>query len=167
MKKLQLRQIIKEELKLTDIFSSFTNPSLEEIAENKELLERLKFDINDVYEITDKTTNTIEFKDSEDRINLTRLNRNNDYYEVKLYWLDETKDPPELTTEKPKRVSPKTANTHISNFVTYFLPKYDKFLIRPEGEIRFRLFRIVLEDIIDKDIWDLKYFDKGILLERK
>jgi hypothetical protein len=46
----------------------------------------------------------------------------------------------------------------MSNIINKFLPNYDQFLIRPNDDIRFRLFQLLLNKYIDKNEWMLDFY---------
>ena len=71
--------------------------------------------------------------------------------------------------DTPKNVTPKTMNTHMSNIINKFLPNYDQFLIRPNDEIRFRLFQLLLNKYLDKNKWNVSFDlkNKEILIYNK
>jgi hypothetical protein len=69
----------------------------------------------------------------------------------------------------PEDVTPKTMNTHMSNIINKFLPNYDQFLIRPNDNIRFRLFQLLLNKYLDKNKWNVSFnpTKKEILIHNK
>jgi hypothetical protein len=71
--------------------------------------------------------------------------------------------------DTPKDVTSKTMNTHMSNIINKFLPNYDQFLIRPNDDIRFRLFQLLLNKYLDKNEWNISFYpdEKQIFLSKK
>ena len=148
MKKAELVNIIKEEIKRLNGNGDFSWIDLRE----SELLVEFNYNIDDTYPITNELPFNIEFKDDEDRLNITKGKLNNNYIEIKLYWLDNKK---KLRMDAPEGILPKTMNTHLSNIINKFLPNYDQFLIRPNDPIRFRLFQLLLNKYLNKEEWEL------------
>jgi hypothetical protein len=148
MKKSELVNIIKEEIKHLNGTGDFSWIDLRE----SELLAEFNYNIEDTYSITNELPFNIEFKDDEDRLNITKGKLNNNSIEIKLYWLDDKK---KLRMDAPEGILPKTMNTHLSNIINKFLPNYDQFLIRPNDPIRFRLFQLLLNKYLNKDEWEL------------
>ena len=148
MKKTELVNIIKEEIKRLNGNGNFSWVDLRE----SELLAEFNYNIDDTYSITNELPFNIEFKDDEDRLNITKEKLNNNYIEIKLYWAEKNGVP---RMDTPKDVTPKTMNTHMSNIINKFLPNYDQFLIRPNDPIRFRLFQLLLNKYLNKDEWKI------------
>jgi hypothetical protein len=146
MKKSELISIIKEEIKRLNGNGDFSWIDLRE----GELLAEFNYNIDDIYPITNELPFNIEFKDDKDRLNITKGRLNNNFIEIKLYWVDD-KGKPRMDT--PESVLPKTMNTHLSNIINKFLPNYDQFLIRPNDPIRFRLFQLLLNKYLNKEEW--------------
>jgi len=148
MKKSELISIIKEEMKRLKGNGDFSWVDLRE----SELLVEFNYNIDDIYPISNELPFNIEFKDDKDRLNITKGRLNNNFIEIKLYWVDD-KGKPRMDT--PESVLPKTMNTHLSNIINKFLPNYDQFLIRPNDPIRFRLFQLLLNKYLNKEEWQL------------
>jgi hypothetical protein len=148
MKKSELISIIKEEMKRLKGNGDFSWVDLRE----SELLVEFNYNIDDIYPISNELPFNIEFKDDKDRLNITKGRLNNNFIEIKLYWIDD-KGKPRMDT--PESVLPKTMNTHLSNIINKFLPNYDQFLIRPNDPIRFRLFQLLLNKYLNKEEWEL------------
>jgi len=148
MKTSELRTIIREEIKRLNGNGDFSWVDLRE----SELLAEFNYNIDDTYPITNELPFNIEFKDDEGRLNITKGTLNNNYIEIKLYWLDDKK---KLRMDAPEGILPKTMNTHLSNIINKFLPNYNQFLIRPNDPIRFRLFQLLLNRYIDKNEWEM------------
>jgi hypothetical protein len=151
MIKTELKQLIKEEilnLKGSGDFSWIT------LREN-ELLNEFNYNLEDTYPITNEIPFNIEFKDDKDRLNITKGRLNNNFIEIKLYWAEPGGN---VRMDTPEGVTSKTMNTHMSNIINKFLPNYDQFLIRPNDDIRFRLFQLLLNKYIDKNEWMLDFY---------
>jgi hypothetical protein len=146
MKKSDLVRIIKEEIKQTKGNGEFSWIDLRE----NELLAEFNYNIEDTYSITNELPFNIEFEDEDGRLNVTKGKLNNNFIEIKLYWVDSKG---KLRMDTPEGVLPKTMNTHMSNIINKFLPNYDQFLIRPNDPIRFRLFQLLLNKYTNKDEW--------------
>jgi len=130
-----------------------------------ELLIEFNYDINNIYQINNELPFNIEFKDDQNRLNITKGKLNKDAIEIKLYWVD---NDGKIRMDNPDGISPKTMNTHLNNILNKFLPKYNKFLIRPNDPIRYRLFQLLLNKYIDKNQWNITFNpdDSIILLNR-
>lgn len=151
MKKSELLKLIKEEIQTLNGLGEFSWVTLRE----NQLLSELNYNLDDVYPVTHEIPFNIEFKDDKDRLNITKGKINNGFIEIKLYWAD---NDGKLRMDAPEGISPKTMNTHLYNVINKFLPNYDKFLIRPNDDIRFRLFQLLLNKYIDKNEWELSFY---------
>lgn len=129
-----------------------------------ELLAEFNYNLEDIYSITNELPFNIEFKDNQERLNITKGKLNKDFVEIKLYWVDNSG---KVRMDTPEGVLPKTMNTHLNNILNKFLPNYNKFLIRPNDDIRYRLFQLLLNKYIDKSQWDITFNDKIIYLIKK
>jgi hypothetical protein len=159
MKKSKLIQIIKE--LILEINNGIDFPETTEY--ELKLLESFNYNLNNIYPISVKTKYVFEFKDDQNRLNIIKGKENNDYIELKLYWIDETGKP---RMDSPKEVSPKTMSTYVSIIINDFLPIFDKFLIRPNDPIRFRLFELLINKYIDKSNWVVIRFQNNFILQR-
>ena len=162
MKKSELKQIIKEEIESLNGTGDFSWVTLRE----SELLAEFNYNLEDTYPITNELPFNIEFKDNKDRLNITKGKLNNNFIEIKLYWAEPNGN---VRMDTPEDVLPKTMNTHMSNIINKFLPNYDQFLIRPNDDIRFRLFQLLLNKYLDKNEWGLIFYPekKEIFLYKK
>ena len=162
MKKSELKQIIKEEIESLNGTGDFSWVTLRE----SELLAEFNYNLEDTYPITNELPFNIEFKDNKDRLNITKGKLNNNFIEIKLYWAEPNGN---VRMDTPEDVLPKTMNTHMSNIINKFLPNYDQFLIRPNDDIRFRLFQLLLNKYLDKNEWGLISYPekKEIFLYKK
>jgi hypothetical protein len=162
MRKPELKQIIREEISALKNSGDFSWVTLRE----NQLLKELNYNLEDTYSLNNELPFNIEFKDNKGRLNITKGKLNNGFIEIKLYWIDE-KGTPRMDT--PDDISPKTMNTHLSNIINKFLPNYTQFLIRPNNEIRFRLFQLLLNKYLNKDEWELSFYpeQKQIFLLQK
>lgn len=162
MKKSELKQIIKEEIESLNGTGDFSWVTLRE----SELLAEFNYNLEDTYPITNELPFNIEFKDNKDRLNITKGKLNNNFIEIKLYWAEPNGN---IRMDTPEDVLPKTMNTHMSNIINKFLPNYDQFLIRPNDDIRFRLFQLLLNKYLDKNEWGLISYPekKEIFLYKK
>jgi hypothetical protein len=151
VKKSELKQLIKEELKSSQGSGDFSWITL---CEN-ELLVEFNYNLEDTYPINNELPFNVEFKDDKGRLNITKGRLNNNFIEIKLYWADPGGN---LSMDTPKDVTSKTMNTHMSNIINKFLPNYDQFLIRPNDDIRFRLFQLLLNKYLDKNEWDISFY---------
>ena len=151
MKKSELKQIIKEEIESLNGTGDFSWVTLRE----SELLAEFNYNLEDTYPITNELPFNIEFKDNKDRLNITKGKLNNNFIEIKLYWAEPNGN---VRMDTPEDVLPKTMNTHMSNIINKFLPNYDQFLIRPNDDIRFRLFQLLLNKYLDKNEWGLIFY---------
>jgi hypothetical protein len=151
MKASELRQIIKEEILNLKGFGDFSWITLRE----NELLNEFNYNLEDTYSVTNELPFNIEFKDNKDRLNITKGKLNNNFVEIKLYWAEPGGN---IRMDTPEGVTSKTMNTHMSNIINKFLPNYDQFLIRPNDDIRFRLFQLLLNKYLNKNEWMLDFY---------
>ena len=162
MEKHQLKKLIKEEVQILQGFGDFSWITLRE----NELLAEFNYNLEDTYPITNELPFNVEFKDDKDRLNITKGKLNNNFIEIKLYWAGLGGN---VRIDTPKDVTSKTMNTHMSNIINKFLPNYDQFLIRPNDNIRFRLFQLLLNKYLDKNKWNVSFnpTKKEILIYNK
>jgi hypothetical protein len=146
MNKSQLKKFIKEEIQTLQGSGDFSWITLRE----NELLVEFNYNLENTYPITNELPFNVEFKDDKDRLNITKGKLNNNFIEIKLYWAEPGGN---VRMDTPEGVQPKTMNTHMSNIINKFLPNYDQFLIRPNDDIRFRLFQLLLNKYLDKNKW--------------
>ena len=154
MKKSDLQKLIKEEIQTLQGSGDFSWVTLRET----QMLEEFNYNLEDTYPIINEILFNIEFKDDEGRLNVTKGKLNNGFIEIKLYWIDD-KGKPRMDT--PEGVTPKTLNTHMSNIINRFLPNYDQFIIRPNDDIRFRLFQLLLNKYLDKNKYEVTFHPKN------
>jgi hypothetical protein len=148
--KMQLQELIREEIQRLNGSGDFSWVTLREI----QMLEELNYNLEDTYPIINELPFNIEFKDNKNRLNVTKGKLNNGFIEIKLYWVD---DEGKVRMDSSEGISPKTMNTHMSNIINKFLPNYDQFLIRPNDNIRFRLFQLLLNRYIDKNDYKITF----------
>ena len=148
--KMQLQELIREEIQRLNGSGDFSWVTLRET----QMLEELNYNLEDTYPIINELPFNIEFKDNKNRLNVTKGKLNNGFIEIKLYWVD---DEGKVRMDSPEGISPKTMNTHMSNIINKFLPNYDQFLIRPNDNIRFRLFQLLLNRYIDKNDYKITF----------
>lgn len=151
MKKSELRHLIKEEIRKLDGTGDFSWVTLRET----QLLSELNYNLEDTYPITNELPFNIEFKDDKDRLNITKGKLNNNFIEIKLYWVESGGN---IRMDTPEGITPKTMNTHLYNIINKFLPNYNQFLIRPNDDIRFRLFQLLLNKYLDKNKWMISFY---------
>lgn len=147
---MQLQELIREEIQRLNGSGDFSWVTLREI----QMLEELNYNLEDTYPIINELPFNIEFKDNKNRLNVTKGKLNNGFIEIKLYWVD---DEGKVRMDSSEGISPKTMNTHMSNIINKFLPNYDQFLIRPNDNIRFRLFQLLLNRYIDKNDYKITF----------
>ena len=148
--KMQLQELIREEIQRLNGSGDFSWVTLRET----QMLEELNYNLEDTYPIINELPFNIEFKDNKNRLNVTKGKLNNGFIEIKLYWVD---DEGKVRMDSSEGISPKTMNTHMSNIINKFLPNYDQFLIRPNDNIRFRLFQLLLNRYIDKNDYKITF----------
>jgi len=119
-----------------------------------ELLAEFNYNLEDTYPITNELPFNIEFKDEQNGLNITKGKLNNDFIEIKLYWVD---NQGKVRMDTPEGILPKTMNTHLNNILNKFLPNYNKFLIRPNDDVRYRLFQLLLNKYINKNQWNMEF----------
>jgi hypothetical protein len=162
MKKSDLQKLIKEEIQMLQGSGDFSWITLRE----NELLVEFNYNLENTYPITNELPFNVEFKDDKNRLNITKGKLNNNFIEIKLYWAEPGGN---IRMDTPEDVQPKTMNTHMSNIIDKFLPNYDQFLIRPNDDIRFRLFQLLLNKYLDKNKWEISSYPekKEIFLYKK
>ena len=162
MKKSDLQKLIKEEIQTQQGSGDFSWITLRET----QMLEEFNYNLEDIYPIINELPFNVEFKDNKDRLNITKGKLNNKFIEIKLYWAEPGGN---IRMDTPEEVLPKTMNTHMSNIINKFLPNYDQFLIRPNDDIRFRLFQLLLNKYLDKDKYKVNFYpeNKQILIFKK
>ena len=162
MKKSDLQRLIKEEIQALQGSGDFSWVTLRET----QMLEEFNYNLEDTYPITNELPFNIEFKDDKNRLNITKGKLNNKFIEIKLYWAEPGGN---IRMYTPEEITPKTMNTHMSNIINKFLPNYDQFLIRPNDDIRFRLFQLLLNKYLDKNKWNVSFnpTKKEILIYNK
>lgn len=162
MKKSDLQKLIKEEIQALQGSGDFSWITLRE----NELLVEFNYNLDDTYPITNEIPFSVEFKDDKGRLNITKGKLNNNFIEIKLYWAEPNGH---IRMDTPEGVQPKTMNTHMSNIINKFLPNYDQFLIRPNDDIRFRLFQLLLNKYLDKNKYEVNFYPekKEIFLYKK
>jgi hypothetical protein len=151
MKKSDLQKLIKEEIQTLQGSGDFSWITLRET----QMLEEFNYNLEDTYPITNELPFNVEFKDNKDRLNITKGKLNSGFIEIKLYWAEPEGN---IKMDTPEEVLPKTMNTHMSNIINRFLPNYDQFLIRPNDDIRFRLFQLLLNKYLDKNKWEISFY---------
>ena len=154
MKKSDLQKLIKEEIHALQGSGDFSWITLRET----QMLEEFNYNLEDIYPITNEIPFNIEFKDDKGRLNITKGKLNNGTIEIKLYWAEPGGN---IRMDTPEGVTPKTMNTHMSNIINKFLPNYDEFLIRPNDNIRFRLFQLLLNKYLDKNEWEVSFYPEN------
>jgi len=162
MKKSELKQLIKEEIQRLNGSGNFSWITLRE----NELLSEFNYNLEDTYPINNELPFNIEFEDDKNRLNITKGKLNNNFIEIKLYWAEPEGN---IRMDTPEGITSKTMNTHMSNIINKFLPNYDQFLIRPNDDIRFRLFQLLLNKYLNKNEWLLDSYPekKEIYIYRK
>jgi len=162
MKNPDLQKLIKEEIQMLQGSGDFSWITLRE----NELLAEFNYNLENTYPITNELPFNVEFKDDKNRLNITKGKLNNNFIEIKLYWAEPGGN---IRMDTPEDVQPKTMNTHMSNIIDKFLPNYDQFLIRPNDDIRFRLFQLLLNKYLDKNKWEISSYPekKEIFLYKK
>ena len=117
-----------------------------------------QINLNDVYEY-DKQNNFFEFYDDINNSNvIVKLKFQNDLVEFKFYNID--KEGKMLGFNKLKHYNPKVMNTIFKIFVNEILPNYNKILIQPAGNIRYRLFRALLNNKLSKEEYNVVVKDE-------
>jgi hypothetical protein len=162
MKPSELKQLIREEIQQLQGSGDFSWVTLRE----NELLVEFNYNLEDTYPITNELPFNIEFKDDKGRLNITKGKLNTGFIEIKLYWAEPEGN---VRMDTPEGVTPKTMNTHMSNIINKFLPNYDQFLIRPNDDVRFRLFQLLLNKYLDKNKWEMSFHpeNKQIFIIKK
>ena len=153
------------EYQLMDLWNQLLLETYVIIAEN--------IDLSHVYEYNLKTKNWWEFKDIKGIEHEIRLNFNagvdNKELTVKFYWVKDNK--PSYT--KPPYTDERVFNTHMKVFIEEILPKLpellnhfklDKLTLDPLDSSRYRLYRIALNQVLDKSKYELIEDEKNQLL---
>jgi len=132
--------------------------------EDKKLLKEFNFDIENRYENTADSTDTVKiFINDSGMYNYTimepiKSNANSklSYEIVEIIFMWSKEKNKNLSVEKPNTVDQKVFNTHLYNFLTYFIDSADIVLLRPIDRFRVRLFRMALNSTLNHDLYDMK-----------
>ena len=157
MKQEETNKFIKsKEYRSMDLWNQLLNESYVLIAENVNL--------DHVYDYKSKGKNWWEFKGGRDIQHEIRLvyspDLDNKELSVKFYWIKDNKP----NYEKPPYTDERVFNTHIKILIEEILPKLseyfrtfniDKLTLDPTDSSRYRLYRIALNQVLDKSKYEL------------
>lgn len=159
----ELKELIKEVLQEISFQYNHIdeNDSLEY---DWRLLKELVLNTNDVYPLDEKECNrtTKGFRDNLGRLNLIRAKTNLNSIEIKFYWLKEVNGELIPSYDDPPNSTNKTFNTYLKIFFDYFIYLGDSFVFLPTDLTRYRLYRIALNKMLDKNKW--KIFEREDIL---
>ena len=112
-----------------------------------------KIDLNDIYEYK-QNGDFWEFEDDINKVKtIIKLRLNKGINEFKFYALD--KDNKIIGFGKLNHYNPKVMNTIFKIFIEDVLPNNDKILLIPAGNIRYRLFRALINNKLPKDKYEI------------
>ena len=112
-----------------------------------------KIDLNDIYEYK-QNGDFWEFEDDINKVKtIIKLRLNKGINEFKFYALD--KDNKIIGFGKLNHYNPKVMNTIFKIFIEDILPNNDKILLIPAGNIRYRLFRALINNKLPKDKYEI------------
>lgn len=153
-------KILKEfqnskEYELMDIGDQLINETYVAIAEN--------INLNHTYAYKNLGKTIWEFQDKKNITHQIKINYNpsdKDSLNVKFYWIKDGKP----NYNKPPYTDEMVFNTHIKIFINEILPitkpmldhfKLEKLTLDPTDSSRYRLYRIALNQVLDKSKYDL------------
>jgi cytidyltransferase-like protein len=121
------------------------------------MLPEYKIDLNNVYDYKEEN-NFFTFYDDINEVNIiVKLKKlPSDAVEFKFYPI---KDNELLGFSKLKDFNPKIMNTVFTIFKDEILPNYGNILIQPAGYTRYRLFRAMINNYLDKNQYNVKLKD--------
>lgn len=131
-------------------------------------------DLDNVYDYQNQGTSIWFFVDNHDIQHYTKVNYNpgieDKQITVKFFWIGKDNKP---KYDKPPYTDEKVFNTHLKIFVNEILPLLksyenhfgiDYITLDPTDKIRYRLYRIALNSIIDKSKYSIEENDKKNLI---
>ena len=141
-----------------NLFGSKIQNSIKEDIEYYGMISEYQINLGDVYDYK-KENNFYNFYDEVNNSNVVvKLKPNSDLVEFKFYPVN--KDGKVLGFSKLKHYNPKVMNTVFKIFLNEILPNYNKVLIQPAGNIRYRLFRALLNNKLSKQDYDIVVKDE-------
>lgn len=161
MKRINLKEVNKfekeNEFKLLNILEQILHSTYVLIGEN--------IDLDNTYNYELVAPSVWEFQDREKYYNNIKVNYNPGSIDkeitVKFYWVGEDSKP---KYDVPLHTDEKIFNTYLKIFINEILPKLDEYFnhfnidkitLDPVDITRYRLFRIALNKILDKEIYEL------------
>ena len=131
-------------------------------------------DLDSVYDYQKQGSSIWSFNDKHDIKHYTKVNYNpgveDKQITVKFFWIGKDDKP---KYDKPPYTDEKVFNTHLKIFVDEILPLLksyenhfgiDYITLDPTDKIRYRLYRIALNSIIDKSKYSIEEDDKKNLI---
>jgi hypothetical protein len=155
--------------------SSFTLSNiLEKILLESYTLIGENIDIDNTYDYKKEGSSIWSFIDKNNIKHYTKVNYNpgvkDKQITIKFFWVEEDNKP---RYDKPPYTDEKVFNTHLKIFITEILPLMksyedhfgiDYITLDPTDEIRYRLYRIALNSILNKSEYEMKEDEKKNLL---
>jgi cytidyltransferase-like protein len=142
---------------LHELKSELIQNFIKEDIETWGMLPEYKIDLNNTYDYKDENGFFI-FYDDINKVNIiVKLKKlPSDIVEFKFYPM---KDNELLGFSKLKNFNPKIMNTVFIIFKDEILPNYSNILIQPAGYTRYRLFRAMINNYLDKNQYNIKLKD--------
>lgn len=138
---------------LLNLYSKEIQESINSDIDTWGMLPEYKIDLNDVYDYK-KENDFYSFYDDVNQCEIiVKLKfQPSGLVEFKFY---PVKDGKVLGFVELKHSNPKIMNTVYKIFQNEILPKYDKILIQPAGNIRYRLFKAMINNNLSKDEYNI------------
>ncbi len=142
---------------LHELKSELIQNFIKEDIETWGMLPEYKIDLNNIYDYKDEK-GFFTFYDDINEVNIiVKLKKlSSDTVEFKFYPM---KDNELLGFSKLKDFNPKIMNTVFTIFKDEILPNYGNILIHPAGYTRYRLFRAMINNYLDKNQYNIKLKD--------
>lgn len=142
---------------LHEINSEYIQNFIKEDIETWGMLPEYKIDLNNVYDYINEN-GFFSFYDDVNKVNIVvKIKKVNlDTVEFKFYPM---KGNELLGFSKLENFNPKIMNTVFTIFQNEILPYYNNIVIQPSGYTRYRLFRAIINNYLDKNKYDIKLKD--------
>jgi len=141
-----------------NFFGEIIQKDIKEDLDHYGMIPEYQINLDDVYEYN-KQSNFFTFFDDVNHIDtIAKLKPQNNLVEFKFYNVD--KDGKILGFNRLKQYNPKVMNTIFKIFLNEVLPNHNKILIQPAGNIRYRLFRALINNNLSKEDYNITVKDE-------
>lgn len=142
---------------LHELKSNYIQNYIKEDIKTWGILPEYKIDLENVYDYKDENGFFTFYDDINEVDIVVKLKKlPSDSIEFKFYPI---KDNELLGFSKLKDFNPKIMNTVFTIFKNEILPNYNNIVIQPSGYTRYRLFRAMINNYLDKNKYDIKLKD--------